>query len=169
MGYELIIRCHNKVLRNKMLEFLKEHYTLPDKLFNEPGDPLPKSYAELYENYYKYFLDEYSVGFYYGSGIPKHMKAYLYSVSNWIALTAGRKHYYKNLKMSLPYVENLVHGIKPIIITKKISSIPEKYRQHITDKLGIIKIPGKDIETLKNNLLIKHKIKSMDLLWKKQQ
>jgi hypothetical protein len=168
VGYELVIRCRNKILRNQMLEFLKEHYTLPHKLFNEPGDPIDKSYAELYEQSYKYFLDEYSVGFYYGSEIPEHMRTYLYSVSNWIALTVGRKHYYKNLKMSLSYIENLVHGIKPVIVTKKISSIPEKYRQYVTNRLGVIKIPGKNIETTKNNMLIKHKIKSMEILWKKQ-
>lgn len=177
MGYNISVRCRSKELKNQMEKFFKENYRFPHQIFKDFRNLEGKSrvltenpsmtFAQFYEEYHQNSFDEYSVGLYYGC-VSDRYHLYIQSIVSWMAQIAGRRYYFKNLGQSYPYIKNDVHGVIPLVPVEKRKDIPKTVRRYLIDKLGkIIYPPTRDVTKI-DLIFIRHEIKRLDMLWKKE-
>jgi hypothetical protein len=144
-----------------MEKFFKENYRFPHLVFKDVGEcEEEKEYAiTIYDN---------SIGFCFGV-LSDRYRFYMNCILCWMTQTVGRKHYFKRINLSLPYLINeLLPGIIPVIQKEFKHLVPVTQKRYIIDRVGrIISSPAQKISKI-DTIYIKHEIKRLDLLWKKE-
>ena len=177
MGYDISVRCRTKDLKNRMEKFFKENYRFPFQIFKdkksmEGDDGLTArgiTFAQFYKEHYQdQGMFDNAIGLHYGM-VSNRYRLYMHSVLCWMAQAVGRKHYFKNIARACPYIKNDVHGITPIVPQEFKKSVPVTQRRHIVDRIGrIIYSPNREVSRI-DLIYIRHEIKRLDFLWKKEQ
>ena len=144
MGYSIALRVRNVTLRKKMLAFMGKHYRKWSDVIGKgksisagnPTDDLSYDHAKR------------ALGLDYASGCGGWERAYVFSVTRWMAIKVGERRYSfskddgtkTKFASKVPYIVYDGYESWPILIVKnveEIEGIPESWRWCAMDKYGV--------------------------------
>jgi hypothetical protein len=158
-----------------MEKFFKENYRFPFQVFKdkksmEGDDGLTArgiTFAQFYKEHYQdqgMFND--NIGLHYGM-VSGRYRSYMYAVIVWMAQAVGRRQYFQRMKQAYPYI-NRDEEVIPVIPVENRKEVPRTCRRFLVNKFGLITLNLAMDTTKIDNIIIRHEIKKLDILWKKE-
>jgi len=135
MGYTITAPIRNVQLRDRLFSFMLANYEEPKGLFGQEGNYswFGKTGRPGNEKALSYDHGACRLGFDYSSGAPE--RAYLFSVTRWMSIIAGKRKVFEGCAVALPYY--VYDGCEEhAVLVRGMARKPKNWDWSTTDELG---------------------------------